>query len=156
MRKKSLVIAIIFALIDYLIKLIIKKSFLLGEINTLIPKVLYLTNVRNTGAAWSIFENNTIFIIIISILVFAFLLFWEKDFQENNRNMFGFSLIYGGLLGNLFDRIMYKYVTDYIGIYIGSYSFPIFNFADILLVIGFAFIIYAVIKKEDKNENSKR
>ena len=67
----------------------------------------------------------------------------------NIRNKIAFGLVFGGLLGNLLDRIIYGYVRDFISLQFGSYQYPIFNIADIAIVIGIIFIIIAIIKKED-------
>ena len=66
------------------------------------------------------------------------------------------ALIYGGLLGNLVDRLIYGYVIDYFKILLGSYDFPIFNLADMAIVIGFILLIYAIIKGEDKHDSKSR
>ena len=59
-----------------------------------------------------------------------------KKFKENKRNIIAFSLIFGGLLGNLIDRIIYGYVVDYLRFIIFGYNFPIFNLADICFSLG--------------------
>ena len=61
-------------------------------------------------------------------------------------------MLFGGILGNLIDRVIFGYVIDFIGFEIGSYEFPIFNIADIAIVIGAVFIIIG----SDKNENSSK
>ena len=72
-------------------------------------------------------------------------------------DMFIYSLLLGGVLGNLLDRIIHGYVIDYISLNIFGYHFPIFNFADICIVLGVILLIYAVLKGEDTNEdNSNR
>lgn len=68
--------------------------------------------------------------------------------MDNRRNIIAFSLVYGGLLGNLFDRIVNGYVIDYLKFYIGGYEYPVFNLADVALVIGFILIIYAIFKEK--------
>ena len=77
-------------------------------------------------------------------------------YKNNFRNIIAFSLIYGGLLGNLVDRLIYGYVIDYFKILLGSYDFPIFNLADMAIVIGFILLIYAIIKGEDKHDSKSR
>ena len=155
MRKKSINISFIFILIDQIIKLIINNSLLYGEDISLIHNFLYLTNAHNFGAAWSTFSGARYLLIIIAILTFVFLTYYENDFKYKTRTMIGFSLVYGGLFGNLIDRFVLGYVVDYIGIILYKYYFPIFNFADMCLVVGFILIIIAILKGEDKNDNKK-
>lgn len=157
MKKKSLLIAIIVFLFDILIKYIVDKSFYYGILKSIIPKFFYLTKVYNEGAAWSTFEGSRFLLIGIAVVSFVFLMIYQKNFLDNRRNVVAFSLVYGGLLGNLFDRVFNGYVIDYLKFYIGGYEYPVFNLADVALVIGFILIIYAIFKGEDKyGSNSRR
>lgn len=78
------------------------------------------------------------------------MLFYEKSFKKSKVNALAFGLVYGGLLGNLFDRIRFGYVIDYLKFYIGGYEFPVFNLADTAIVVGFILMFIAIIKGEDK------
>ena len=152
MKKKSLLIAIIVFLFDILIKYIVDKTIFYGTLKSIIPKFFYITKVYNNGAAWSTFEGARFLLIGVAVVSFIFLIIYQKNFVDNRRN----SLVYGGLLGNLFDRIVNGYVIDYLKFYIGGYEYPVFNLADVALVIGFILIIYAIFKGEDKHGNNSR
>lgn len=152
MKRKSIFIAIIVFLFDQLIKVIVNKSLYYGALKSIIPNFLYLTLVYNEGAAWSILSGSRIFLIIISIICFICLLIYESKFKNERKISFAFGLIYGGLLGNLFDRIRLGYVIDYLKFYIINYEFPIFNLADTALVIGFLILIISIIKGSDEND----
>lgn len=156
MRTKSLIIATFILVIDQIVKVSIDSFWRINEIITVIPNFFYFTKVYNDGAAWSMLDGSIIILIIVAVLAFIFLINYQKHFQNKYRNIIAFGLIYGGLLGNLVDRIIYGYVIDYIKILIGSYNFPVFNIADVAIVSGFILLIYAVIKGEDKNENSSK
>ena len=156
MRTKSLIIATFILVIDQIVKVSIDSFWRINEIITVIPNFFYFTKVYNDGAAWSILDGSIIILIIVAVLAFIFLINYQKHFQNKYRNIIAFGLIYGGLLGNLVDRIIYGYVIDYIKILIGSYNFPVFNIADVAIVSGFILLIYAVIKGEDNNENSSK
>lgn len=153
MKKKSLIIAIFIILLDQGIKILLDNLLKVNESIKIINNFFYITKVYNTGAAWSIFSNGTILLIIIAILSFLFLLYYQNKFKDNLRNIIAFGLIYGGLIGNLIDRLIYGYVIDYFRFIIINYDFPIFNIADCALVIGFVFLIYAIFKGEEKSEN---
>lgn len=153
MRKKSLIVALIVFVFDQLIKYIINSSFYYGKLVTIIPNFFYVTKVYNDGAAWSSFRGARFLLIAIAIIAFAFLLIYQKSFMKKRRNMIAFGLVYGGLFGNMLDRILYGHVIDFLKVNFGSYEFPIFNLADIAIVIGFIIILYAVFKGEDKNAN---
>lgn len=124
-------------LIDILIKLLVKNNMLVNESIKIINNFFYITYVKNTGAAWSILSGKQTFLIIFSIIVIALLVFYlVKKKSYLNLEVIGYSLLLSGALGNLIDRILYGYVIDYFSLYIFSYSFPIFNFADSCIVIG--------------------
>lgn len=153
MKKKSLIIATIIVIIDQVLKIVIDNILSINESIQVIPNVFYITKVYNTGAAWSLFEGSGILLIIIAIVVFFLLLKYQNYFMENKRNTLAFALIYGGLVGNLIDRVIYGYVIDYLHIYIFGFSFPVFNLADMAIVVGFLLVIIAIIKGEEHDSS---
>lgn len=155
MKKKSLIIATIIIVIDQILKILIDNVLSVNESIKVVPNIFYITKVYNTGAAWSLFAGSQKVLIIIAIVAFFVLLKYQSTFVENKRNILAFAFIYGGLVGNLLDRVIYSYVIDYLHIFIINYSFPIFNLADIAIVIGFILVIIAIIKGEE-NVDSKR
>lgn len=156
MRKKSLIFALVVLIIDQIVKIIVDNVLAFNDLKPIIPNFFYLTKVYNDGAAWSLLSGSTVILIVIAIIALLFLLYYQKSFQSNKRNILAFALIYGGLVGNLLDRLVYGYVIDYFKLLLGSYNFPVFNLADMAIVLGVVLIIYAVIKGEDKNEDSSR
>ncbi len=157
MKKRSMIIALIVFIFDQFIKVIINKSFYYGKTVPIIPNFFNVTKVYNDGAAWSLFQGGIYFLIIVGILAFVLILIYQKNFKENKRNTLAFGLVYGGLFGNLVDRIFYGYVIDYLKFNFGYYEFPVFNLADICLVVGSALIILAIYKGDDKSgDKSKR
>lgn len=156
MRTRSLIIAIFILIIDQIVKISIDSFLRISELITVIPNFFYITKVYNDGAAWSIFDGSVAFLIIVAIVALIFLVSYQKIFQKNFRNILAFALIYGGLLGNLVDRIVYGYVIDYIKLLFGNFSFPVFNLADMAIVSGFILLIYAVLRGEDKNGFSSK
>ena len=129
---------IIFFLIDLFSKYLITKLIIFGESITIINNFLNITYVKNTGAALSILNNNTLIVKIISLLIIIALIIYMYN-NKNSSSKFerlGYSLVLGGALGNLFDRLVYGYVIDFIDIYIFNYDYPIFNLADTFIVIG--------------------
>jgi signal peptidase II len=135
-----------------MIKFVINNNIDLYDQNTIIDNFFYLTNVRNYGAAWSILTGSRIMLIIVTILIMIGLYYFfirKEKLKKYEKVIYGF--LYGGIIGNLIDRIFRGYVIDYLEFYIFSYNFPVFNLADILIVISMFFIIISVIKG-DKNE----
>ncbi len=155
MLKKSLLLSFIIIFLDQLIKILI-DNFLHADI-IVIKDFLNIIKVYNTGAAFSIFTDQRIFLIVISLIMLFIIIKFIKDYKENFRNVLAFSLVIGGLVGNLIDRIIYGHVIDYIAFSFGNYNFPVFNLADIAIVVGVGLLFIATLKKEDNNgDNSTR
>lgn len=148
--------AIFFVVFDQIIKLFINNTFSYGEHAVIISDFLRITKIHNVGAAWSIFSGGRYLLIIIAICAFGILLTYEKCFKYKERTIWGFALIYGGLIGNLIDRFFLGYVVDYLELIFWDYHFPIFNLADICLVLGFGLLMLALVKGEDVYEIRKQ
>jgi signal peptidase II len=95
---------------------------------------LHLVSVRNTGAAFGIFRNfGSVFFIGISAVAIIFVI-WLLI--RSNYSYFALSLVLGGAIGNLIDRILYGKVVDFIDFSIGNFHWYTFNVADSSLTIG--------------------
>lgn len=139
--------AIIFLVIDQAIKFYLSSEMVVNQTSILIKNFLNITYVHNTGAAFSLFSEYTWLLIVIGILaVIGFIFYIGKLVDITDFDMFTYSLVLGGILGNLVDRIVYGYVIDYIGLNIFGYHFPIFNFADMCIVIGVILIFISGLK----------
>ena len=139
--KKIYIFSLIIFIIDFVSKIIIQKCFSLYESIILIPHFLNLTYVKNNGAAFSILSGNQLFLIFISILVLGGLFYYLKKEKLTNLKIIYYSLLIGGILGNLFDRIVYNSVIDFLDFKIFNYDAPVFNLADTFIVIGVLLII---------------
>lgn len=147
--KKMLPTIGISLVLDQVIKIIIINSMNLYQSVNIINSVFNITYVRNNGAAWSILSGNRILLILISIVALTLIYFYFiKDKKLTKLENFSYGLLIGGTVGNLIDRIIYGYVIDYLDFKIFSYSFPVFNFADICIVIGIALICISLIGGE--------
>ena len=125
-------------IIDQLSKFLVMKYMTIGQSIPLIDHFLYLTSHRNQGAAWGILQGKMIFFYVVTVLVVTMVVLWIKklDVKKEKLLLIALSLILGGALGNLIDRVLYQQVTDFINVYIFGYDFPIFNSADSALCIG--------------------
>ncbi len=122
-------------LIFYNKKLFINKDFILFKIDF----------IKNYGAAFNIFSGSRVFLSCISIF-FSILLIY-LIFRKNTLNTFdlySYSFILGGTIGNGIDRIYKGFVVDFINLNI--INFPVFNLADISINIGFIFLLYSIFK----------
>ncbi len=102
----------------------------------------WITILRNTGGAWSLFAGNTGLFMIVPPLAFAFMLYFYFT-SKDHQKLFRFALIFlmAGTLGNYIDRVMVGYVRDFLSFNIFGYMFPVFNVADISLNIGVGLLI---------------
>lgn len=155
MKKKICIFSFIVLLIDQISKIVLDKLLVLGKSIKIFDKFLYITKVYNDGVSFSLFTGKRFVIIICSLLILIFLIFYMKKFKSCKRNIIAFSLIYGGLLGNLIDRIIYGYVIDFIDFYIFNYNYPIFNIADACICIGVFILLYSIYLGDDNEVNSK-
>ena len=116
-------------------KLLVNKDFLLFRLDF----------VKNYGAAFNIFNGSRIFLSFISI-IFSILLIYLilRKITLNLIDLFSYSFILGGTIGNGIDRILKGYVIDFINLNI--INFPVFNIADISINIGFIILLYNIFK----------
>jgi signal peptidase II len=145
--KISIIVLLIVAL-DQITKFLIIKYVSPFDSIAVFP-FLNIVNVTNIGAAFGSFKNlGSNFFIIISLIAIVFILYLLK---KNLYNYIGLSLIFGGALGNLIDRIFYGKVVDFIDFYIGNYHWPAFNVADSSLTVGIIIILFtSVLPKKTK------
>ena len=149
------IFAFLFVLIDQIIKIFISNTMILNSSISVIDKFFSITYVQNLGAAFSILNGNRIFLIMIAIVaLFIIYKFFIKDTILTKMNIFTYSILIGGILGNLIDRIIRGYVIDYLDFNIIGYNFPIFNLADIAIVIS-AFLLIINMSRGDKNAKNK-
>jgi len=146
-------IAALALLIDRLTKLWIIKHLRVGQTINVITGVFRISHVLNTGAAFSLFAEWSnpahlrwgleAFSIMAIIAVLALLLTAGRRFSLTTL---AFALILGGAIGNLFDRIRYEYVTDFLEVHIGRYHWPDFNFADSCITIAACLLVIEIFK----------
>jgi signal peptidase II len=107
---------------------------------------LHIVNVSNTGAAFGTFRNlGSNFFIMVSV---AAILFVITLLMRRTYNTFGLSLVLGGAIGNLIDRLFYGMVVDFIDFFIGRFHWPAFNVADSALTIGITIILLTSLLKK--------
>ena len=151
LRKYVLLIAGVVLAFDRLSKWIIAETIPLHDSITVIPGLFKLTHVTNGGAAFGLFsespsELRIVFLIFFSLLALVVVsaLLWRHT-QGLNSTAFALSLILGGALGNLWDRILNGHVVDFLEFYIGQYVWPDFNIADSAIVVGAAVLMVEIL-----------
>ncbi len=120
----------------------------------IIPNFFNLVYVQNSGIAFGFLAHLSgiyrfIFLIAISAIVVLIAFYFMFKHDTSNTLFIGLTMLAGGALGNLYDRVVHGYVLDFFDFYIKSYHYPAFNFADSFITIGILLIIYDKIKKKN-------
>jgi signal peptidase II len=125
--------------LDQVTKYLVSNSMEIGQSIAVIRNFLYITYHRNPGAAFGMLPYRTLFLIIVTVLVIGFIIYYYRTLPPGFSLLrFGLALQLGGALGNLIDRLRGTYVTDFIDVTIFP---PIFNLADTAIVIGIIFFL---------------
>ena len=151
MSKKVYILALVIFIIDQLSKAIVSTYLKLNESIMIIKDFFYIRYINNTGASWGILSNSRMLLIILSFIAIIILIRYMYSFKKTKLNLVGFGFLLGGILGNLSDRILHGYVKDFLDFIIFNYDFPVFNIADIFIVLGVIILIISIIRGEDKN-----
>ena len=147
MKKKNAIIfsfALFIVFLDHLTKWLIRKNLHLNHSVPLINNFLSLTYITNNGSAFGLFKGFNLFFIFFSIVVIGLILYFIRKIKENERLLqFLAGLLLGGTLGNLFDRLVYGSVIDFIDFRI----WPVFNVADSAVTISVILLVLVLWKK---------
>lgn len=155
MKKKEIIITILLLILDQGSKYGM-EHLLQNKSISIIPNFFSLDYVQNTGGAWSILSGNTVVLIIISLICLFALAYMKPTVKDSKLKSISFTLLYAGIIGNLLDRIVFGYVKDFLSFQIFAYSFPVFNIADILIVMGACLLVITIWKGEQHERNSMR
>lgn len=143
------VIAFVCLIIDHLSKLFVDEVLTFGQKVIAIPDILSFEKVYNTGAAFSLFQGNTLFLVVISVITIGLILFYvfRKNALLNLVDVTGLAFLAGGAAGNLADRLAHLYVVDFVKL--EFIEFPVFNFADIFINIGVIILLFSILFSKD-------
>lgn len=148
-------LAAVLTVADQVVKYLVRLNIPLGQRLSFLPGVMDLTFVQNTGAAFSLLEEHTWLLTLLSgaaAVVLAVLL--VKKIFPHWSGQLALGLLLGGAVGNFIDRLLLGYVTDMFAV--TFLNFPVFNVADIGVVVGGVLLCIHVIlfmREEDKKED---
>jgi len=143
------------AIFDHVTKKFIVNHLPAGRAHVFIPGVLRITHVLNTGAAFSFLADSAspdlvlkglIFFSVAAVVIVGIMLM--RSCACFSKTCIALALILGGAIGNLYDRIVYHYVIDFIDVHIGPYHWPDFNFADSAIVIGACLLVFEIFRPQ--------
>ena len=140
-------------LLDIVSKNFIQNKIIYGE-QVEITSFLSLVHFQNTGAAFSFLSDQggwqRYFLIVISLLAVLYIPWLINQYKKNILIVIGLLLILGGAIGNLYDRISYGYVIDFIYLHFAEFYWPAFNVADSAISLGVLLFLYGSFKSYKK------
>ena len=142
----GIILLFVLTILDRLSKIWAAKTLSQGFDIVIIPRVLELHYLENTGAAFSILTGKILFFLIITIIMCVFIVYVMINTpNESKFAPFWYCLIFllAGALGNFYDRLFYHYVVDFISFVL--INFPIFNIADIYVTVSMAMLIILIL-----------
>lgn len=152
-RLKLLLISVAVFVLDRLSKQWIIHHIISGQEIIIIPHFFHLSHVYNNGAAFSLFSDTPTpekvrwMLIAFSVIAIAIVLaVFLKVGRRVSLTSIALALVLGGAIGNLYDRLAYRYVIDFLAFNIFGYHYPDFNVADSCIVIGAAFLLIEVFR----------
>jgi signal peptidase II len=151
MRKYHFLIALFVVVLDRLSKWTIAHRLTLHDSIPVIPGFFRITHTENRGAAFGLFAESPsewqvallIVFSVVALLIVSSLL-WKNSPSLNTTGI-GLALILGGAIGNLWDRLVSGHVVDFLLFYVGSYQWPVFNFADSAIVVGAGLLVFEIL-----------
>lgn len=141
------ILATIVVIIDQLTKFLIKANIPLKKSIVVVDRFFHLTHVRNTGGAFSLLSeaSNTFFMITSSIALVIVLIYLVRTPSDRLWHMTSLSLIFGGAVGNMIDRIRFGEVIDFIDLFYKDFHWPAFNIADSAITTGVLIIFIDMV-----------
>lgn len=147
--KDVLFFGIIFTVVDQILKIVVSNRLNINQTISVVQDFFSITLIHNIGAAFGILMGSRILFVIIGIAALIGLIIYVIGLDSlDDMDVFLYSLLFGGIVGNLIDRIINGYVIDYISFKFDSYNFPIFNFADMCIVISVILLLFRSFKGE--------
>jgi signal peptidase II len=159
-RMMYLLIALIVVVLDRWTKHVVAQRISLYSHIQVIPGFFRLTHTENTGAAFSLFADSTapwktVLLIGFSVIALAVvsILLWKNNHARMVTGI-GLSLIMGGAVGNLWDRVARGRVVDFLLFYVKRYQWPVFNLADSAIVVGAGLLVIEILFAKTHSEAS--
>ncbi len=162
MSRKAIILVAVLVLglgLDQVTKLLVLQNLALGSHIPVGPGFFNLVHVHNKGAAFSLLNSIPVgftrpfFILTTGLVLGVVGYFWWRLPKTDWSAALGYSLIMGGALGNLIDRVRLGEVVDFLDFYRGGYHWPAFNVADSMVCLGAAVLVW-VILTEEKTDNA--
>src|SRR5579871_1150555 len=161
LRLRSLAIVTAVVALDRITKVYIRERVSDYDVCPVIPKFFNIIHTENPGAAFGVLSDSPgawrgILLVGVSVAVMAAIavMLWRLPSVGSESSLFpiGLSLVFGGALGNLWDRILRGTVTDFLQFYFGRYEFPSFNAADSAITIGAGLLVIDLLRSRNRRD----
>ena len=152
----SLITVLVIFILDRITKLyVIYESDKLLNNELFISKYLNITLIWNEGIAFGLFSlnQNNLYNLLTLLISTIIIIMFKMIIDSDGIKKYGLLMIFGGAIGNLFDRIFYKAVPDFIDFHIEEFHWFVFNVADIFITVGVIIMILLEITFNDKKTN---
>ena len=153
LRSASIILAV--AALDRASKLYVRGHVSAWDIIPVIPGVFNIVHAENPGAAFSLLADapplvRAVLLVGVSVLLMAVIgaMLWRLPGKSSTLLSIALALVFGGALGNLWDRVVRGTVTDFVQVYIGSYEFPAFNVADSAITVGAVLLAVDLLRND--------
>lgn len=144
--------------LDQVTKAMIIAHFPHGGNIAIIPGFFDLFHTHNDAAAFGLFGGNPVkFFLIVNVLAIGFIIYYFSRLRRDELLLASaLALILGGALGNVLDRVRHGFVIDFLRFYLGKFSWPTFNVADICIVCGVCLFAFDMLRTERRLRAEKR
>jgi len=142
------ILPVLVVIADRLSKLAVLNNISAGAKLTIVPGLLYFTNINNTGTVFGLFSGMNLLFVLVNIFVLALVAVYFYKTKEQTIKVL-LALVFGAAIGNLIDRIVYGHVVDFIRL---SFYPPVFNVADSVLTVCIVWFAVYLLVNENKNK----
>jgi signal peptidase II len=146
-KRSQLLLALAVLALDQWTKWLVERTLAPNSSHEIVPGLFHLSHVRNTGVAFGLFASGgdglaTAVLALLGLTALGFVSwFFVRAQAGETRLLVALALVLGGAVGNLLDRLATGAVTDFLGVYIGSYRWPDFNVADSAICVGLGLML---------------
>ena len=140
----TFLVASILFILDRVTKIVAVSNMSYGQSIKILPNIFHFTFVLNNGTAFGLFKGANSALAVLSVLVITLIIFYVLK-NKAVANSLALGLILGGAIGNLFDRMRFGYVIDFIDLHL----WPVFNVADSCITVGAVLLFVMIIRGED-------
>jgi signal peptidase II len=152
LRWYEFLVVMLIIMLDAITKTLSSTLLAYGQRFEVISDFFWLTNVHNTGAAWSLFAGQRTFFIVISLIAIALMIYFLNQ-SQSHQHLYRLAILvlFAGTMGNFMDRLLLGYVRDFLSFNIFGYMFPVFNVADIALNVGVGLVLLEALLEGKQN-----